>query len=824
MSPNDAKPSRDLIMMIMALGNAYLDKGLYSEAAKRYNQLLSLRVANRHLYTNFSKALIGMRKFDRFALEIYQKAIQYDADNEEIYQVLAETFLKEKREDQTAVVIYEMAIQQETPNFDKIAAFLSELYFRQNDLQKCHDLSDRILSIRGYTSRSLELYMKSSWQTREFDETITFLKKLIDTTPQNTHLLQHLAVTFLEKKFDGEVANKPARFSYIDRQLLRDYISAFDEFDNLLALSFYLDLKKFFSEKTYWGALVNEELSDEPVYAYQTEEGKIEPFPPKAANISQFDINNDLLPKLSPFENWSENSVVAKSLLTFEDFQKQGASIFSKSEGVANLRIPEQADILTTIYLVNYQEIKSQFGDEQAQQVRKKFMTLLAEFLEKYQLGYVWCAANGLLLFSNHLANAVSLVIDLLNTLNRYNFVNQQPEHIHIVASIHNAREGLGQSGEHVLKDIAIGVKLATATEKDLSEDSRSIYGKTFSKIDRLFISAKAYRQIKSTNRFKVNSIGQFQLRYLKDTINVYEIPWRNPGDELRFGYIKKISRFELLSEIGMKGSVKVYKAKDANLNRFVILKVIQSEVFNSLPANSPQKIDFYKFVKALGQLSHPNIVNIYEVDEDKELTYFAREYVEGIPFTEVFTRSVPFKKDRFIKIIYQIFKGLHHSHRLGFMHLNLKPNNIIVGANDETKLSDFLIPGSLFADEKHRDEQGLLYTSPERLTGTIGDQRSDLFSLGTIMYQAITLLHPFADSKYATIEEAVLNTPVQPPSEINKEIPRFFDALLLKCLEKNPDERFQSAEQVIALLKKNFEKILFSNFHFQIAQARDSL
>ncbi|MFQ5648524.1 MAG: protein kinase [bacterium] len=821
----DARNNKDLLIMIMALGDAYLEKGLYGEAVKRYNQLLQFRVANKHIYTQLSKALIGLKKFDEKALAIYQKAIQYEPNNAEIYEVLARSFLKEGRDDAGALQVYEMALRSESAQFDKIAHHLSMAYFRQQQYDKCRHVTARLLNKSGYVPQAVDLHLRCSWQTAQFHETINLLKKLIDTTENPYVLTGQLCMTYLEKKFNGETRNQPQRFSFIDRHLVMEYLHQTKKFDTLQDLSFYLELKRFLFEKEYWGSFESAEtVETESIYAYHSLEETQEQGGQARGGAPPFNLSGEVLNRLSPFETMSRRAGASRSTLTYDDFQKEGAAIFSSEEEASeHLDIAADTEILVTIELSNFDQICEDFGMEQVNQIRKKFFAVLTDCLEKYQVNHVWATANGLLIFTNDIIQGVSLCVDLLNILNRYNFVNEPQEQVHLAIGVHHAREGLLHNSEQTLRDLSTGLKIGIVSEPDLSVQDKPMYGKVFQKTDRIFLSAKAYREIKSSNRFKVNAIGQFKLKYLQENLSLFEVAWRNPIDELKFGYIKKLGRFELLAELGGKGAIKVYKAKDTNLQRFVILKVIQSEVFNSLPVNNPQKREFYQIASALGQLNHPNIVTIYEVDEDQDLTYIAREFVEGVPFTAMF-KNGNFNGERFIKAIYQVFKGLVYSHRLGFFHLNLKPNNIMLGGNEEPKLMDFLIPGTLFDEyDNLQDESERLYLSPEQLHGQRGDNRSDIFSLGVIMYQVLTLKHPFMGGNYPSLAEAILNIVPPPPSTLNSQVPRFCDALVLKCLEKQPDNRFQTAEQVVNLLKKNFERILFSNFNFQIAQARDS-
>ncbi|NIV97478.1 protein kinase, partial [candidate division KSB1 bacterium] len=163
--------------------------------------------------------------------------------------------------------------------------------------------------------------------------------------------------------------------------------------------------------------------------------------------------------------------------------------------------------------------------------------------------------------------------------------------------------------------------------------------------------------------------------------------------------------------------------------------------------------------------------------------------------------------------------------HRINHFHLNLKPSNILVGQNDEIKITDFLIPKSLYYDQ---DDYGgghehFHYMAPEQIHGQRGDSRSDVFSLGVVLFQTATNTHPFTSQNLRDIPNNILHKAAPSPSEFNNKTPKFCEAFILKCLAKDPAKRFQSVEQMVTLLKKTFESKLFSNFNYQIAQSRDS-
>lgn len=820
----DIRKNKDLIIMIMALADAYLDKSLYAEAAKRYNQLLQFNIANKQLFANFSKALIGLKRFDKFALGIYQKAIQYDIANKEIYIVLADTFLKDSRDDEAALHIFEMALNFDSPNSDKLGLALVEIYYLQNNFPKCKELSEKILATKSTNTKVLNYYLQCIEKTAQFDDATNTLKKLIDTSNNKDFLLKRLSKLYLLKCFSAN--SEAVRFSFIDRQHVLDFLTMVTHFEKLQDISFYLELKRFLINKKYWGELayILPQQSSGSEIDFDSTMFRAEN-PALGGKGGVFDICNEVINKISPIDELTENSLTPRSSLTYDDFQKDGAAIYSmtnKNKGKSEA--PKNAEIIMCVEFSNFDELQKKYDRADLEKLLNKFYAYLLGLFESYQIRQIWGVNNGFVLFTRDIFKSITISIDLLNRLSRQNFENDAGDNINISIGIHHTGDFETLSEEQALNGLSTAIKASTVNMYDLAESDRQELGRLVQKSNRIILSEQTFSLIKDSNRYKVQYLGQPKLKYLNESFGLHEVYWRNPSNELKFGQIRKLGRFELLAELSNKHSIKVYKAKDSDLQRLVILKVIQSERFNSLPANNPQKMQFYQMAQALGQMNHPNIANIYELDEDQGLTYIAREYLEGANFMEEFQPG-RFTIDRFIKIIYQVFKGLQYSHRLGFFHLNLKPTNILVTRNDETKLTDFLIPGFLIDDAKKSAQanEANIYNSPEQFRDQQVDGRSDIFSMGVIMFQIITQRHPFVDKNYNDIENAILTKEPLPPSEANSKVPRVLDMMILKCIEKEPERRFQTVEEVVNLLKKNFERTLFSNFNYQMSQSRDS-
>ncbi|MEE8115318.1 MAG: protein kinase, partial [Nitrososphaerales archaeon] len=689
---------------------AYLDKGLYSEAVKKYYQILDLRFENRHLVTNLSQAFIGLKKVDQEALRIYQKAVRYSTDNKEIYDTLASVFLKEGREDQAAIKIYKLALLHESSASERLYSHLIASYFKQKAFLQCKELAETFFSKGAADSRSLVFYLRSCWNIGQYNDAINYLKKLFDASDQDQILLKYLCITYLEKIDHSEAKNKSVQLSFIDRELVSEFLTTRENLESLQDVSLYLEVKKCLIEKKHWRYLEPAWLAEREkavLYGEGSETDFRSPQPATEASQLDFDLNTEVLERLLPLEPSENGKPGGQRPLTFEDFEKDGSAIFSdESIGSAFSKVPDRANVLITLELSKFNTICKRYGVDHARKIKDKLAAMLCALLAKHTRTYTWSTANALLIFTEETVPAVTLSIELLNKLNRYNFVSEPADRISVTISIHKGKDGASADSHQSVSDISTGIKLGMAGDVHLSSKDRAIYGKAFRKQDRIFVTDEAYQQIRQNNRFKTRPLGSVRFKYMSGALSLHEVIWRNPIDDLKFGFIKKLGRFDLLSELSNKGAMRVFKGKDAGLQRFVILKVIQSEAFNSLPPNNQRKIEFYNRAKAQAQMNHPNITNIYEVDEEQGLTYVAREYVEGVPINQVFREGDPVDADRLVKLMFQACKSLQYSHRSGFVHANLKPNNVLLTKQDELKISDFVIPHGLFVDQNNLESE----------------------------------------------------------------------------------------------------------------------
>ena len=258
--------------------------------------------------------------------------------------------------------------------------------------------------------------------------------------------------------------------------------------------------------------------------------------------------------------------------------------------------------------------------------------------------------------------------------------------------------------------------------------------------------------------------------------------------------------RYKIIKIIGVGGMAVVFEAFDTVANRIVAVKMLKDEI-----ADDSQSVKrFINESKAVAMLSHPNIVKIFDVSVKDNLKYIVMECVDGITLKSYMNQKGKLSSKETISYIEQILRALEHAHSKGIIHRDIKPQNIMLLKNGKVKVTDFGIAKLPNAETVTMTDKAIgtvYYISPEQAGGKPIDRRSDLYSLGVMMYEMLTGTLPFdADSPVSVAMMQISERP-KPPREINAVIPRGLEQIVLLAMEKDPASRFQSAEQMLSHL-----------------------
>jgi serine/threonine protein kinase len=266
---------------------------------------------------------------------------------------------------------------------------------------------------------------------------------------------------------------------------------------------------------------------------------------------------------------------------------------------------------------------------------------------------------------------------------------------------------------------------------------------------------------------------------------------------------IRQLGRYEVLGELGQGAMGVVYKAKDPLIDRVVAIKTINL----SLAMDEKEEYEgrFYQEAKAAGRLNHPNIVTIYDVGKSGDIAYIAMEFLEGRELRDILNEGALLPVDQVLNIVAQVAQGLAYAHEHDIVHRDVKPSNIMVIRDGHAKITDFGI--ARMASASVRTQTGMVlgspkYMSPEQVMGKSIDQRSDIFSLGVMLYEMLTGQAPFNGENVNAIMYQTLNAIPAPPNMLNPDVPEMVNFIVAKALAKGVEDRYQNAKDFAADLR----------------------
>jgi serine/threonine-protein kinase len=273
------------------------------------------------------------------------------------------------------------------------------------------------------------------------------------------------------------------------------------------------------------------------------------------------------------------------------------------------------------------------------------------------------------------------------------------------------------------------------------------------------------------------------------------------PKEELHTGVVFA-GRYQIIEELGTGGMGKVYRAVDKKLNEEVALKLIRPEI----ASDSKTLERFSQELRIARKIVHKNVGRMYELMEDGQAHFITMEFISGQDLRGLIRQSGQLAAGTAVSIAKQVCQGLSEAHRLGVVHRDLKPSNIMIDREGQARIMDFGIARSLKG--KGITGEGMVvgtpeYMSPEQVEGKEADQRADIYSLGIILYEMVTGRVPFeGDTPFSIAYKHKHEAPVE-PRKFNPQLPDALNRVILLCMEKNREKRFQTAQELLADLEK---------------------
>ncbi|HEY8101210.1 MAG TPA: serine/threonine-protein kinase [Burkholderiaceae bacterium] len=278
---------------------------------------------------------------------------------------------------------------------------------------------------------------------------------------------------------------------------------------------------------------------------------------------------------------------------------------------------------------------------------------------------------------------------------------------------------------------------------------------------------------------------------------------------------INRVARFHILRELGRGSIGSVYLAHDPVIDRDIAIKTFSPKVSSATKKQYEQQ--FINEARAAGRLSHPNIVTIFDASNENGTTYIAMEYLQGRELSKILKKDLPYTYDDAATIVWKVAEALDYAHKNGVVHRDIKPANIFIVADNQPKLVDFGIaripnrvaektvsledaPNTLF----HNNLLGTpTYMSPEQATGRQVDLRTDVYSLGAVMYELLAGRKPFQSKNTEKLLQLIAFKSPPAPHEVNPKVPAELSRIVMRAMSKRPEKRYQSANEMALDLKR---------------------
>ncbi len=265
-----------------------------------------------------------------------------------------------------------------------------------------------------------------------------------------------------------------------------------------------------------------------------------------------------------------------------------------------------------------------------------------------------------------------------------------------------------------------------------------------------------------------------------------------------------QLGRYVIDSEIGRGAMGVVFKATDTVLQRTVAVKTVNM----AMEKDHADKYEarFYQEARAAGGLNHPNIVTVYDAGKAGDVVYMAMEYIQGVELRSLLVEGQPIGVSQALSVAAQVAEGLGYAHQQGVVHRDIKPANIMVVAQGPVKITDFGI--ARMRASADLTQTGVMlgspkYMSPEQVIGKRADHRSDIFSLGVILYEMLTGAAPFSGENVTALMYQIVNFAPPAPSSVNPHVPEMLDFVVAKMLAKPLEERYQDARELAKDLRE---------------------
>lgn len=796
-----------LAVMLKGLGQAYMEKGRAGDAVERFETMIKLGITDADVYIHLSQALAATGRTDSRAQEVLQHAARLAPESREVILAAASVFLQSGRRDPEAQQIYEKAVAYDPPTLRQLGTVLAQLYYEQGRYDRCRVTARHLLARFGYDETILDLFLCSCRHLNAHDPAISELKRLIDVGGDKEHILRHLAAAYLEKKSARHGSTEPFLLSPTDLRHCQEFLQLSPPLTRIEDVVLRLDVRRMILDTFSQTEEMRQQL--EPIASLDLSDivstlGESQHFD----EASPIEFAGKILRGLEALEALSNRACLARHDTELAPFEEMGGDLSKLSPASARHVTLERLKGVLVLFISNFEELCLEYGADQAHQAVEKFTHTVAGQLHRHSLRSAWCAADGLIVLVDDLEDALRFSIRLLRSLERYNFVADGAEQVHLKVALHRFRFADEPTPMRFLGDLSLALKTAAVDWTETETVGRPVDSATLPSGGRILLTQYARSALSDQEASHLHRLGRFRLRHEPKYVTLHQAMWRDPAHDLQVGLIQRLGKFDLEDELASGPIFRTYRGQDSVLKRPVIVKILQPAPLGRLAAEDEVRQRYERRTREVARLSHPHLANIYEVAEDQGVAYVVREAAEGISLGEIMSSGRVLDSERLLTVLLPVLQGLAYAHQKGVAHGNLHPGNIWVNG-PEIKLTDFDLGSHLFSDSiqdavggKDAAASLLAYGAPERLRGLPPTPAGDIFSMAAIMYEALTGNRPFESADAEKIAHTTTLYQPPPPSAVREDLPPEYDAVILRGLAEDPNERFSDIRSMLKSLR----------------------
>ncbi|MFX0142222.1 MAG: protein kinase, partial [Candidatus Hodarchaeota archaeon] len=744
-----------VLELLFQLGNAHLEKGQYEKAIEKFRKLIELGEENATIYLNLSKAYIFKEQYDESAVQVFLKALKYDPENKVINIVLSQIYFNNNKEDNEAYKVYQKALQYHPKNSKDLILALIKIDYKNGRYKSAKSLAQKTLASNPDYTEIIPYYTYLGWKEEAFDEVTKTLKEILLKKRCNL-ALKWLVLNYLKALKNAAINKKEYKIVHDDVQYCENYLNSVNQFNQLNDIYLFLYLKRIVLDFTSGNIKEKNQSIDE--YELFLSDNSLSTIWNRALN------KEDLIE--IPF-NFSKE--VWKRIVSLNNSPSNMSTIDNKENKINTDAEFNHIDTLTLIQIANYDELIQKPNDKD---LFIKFDSFINSTLDQNSMSSLKRMSDGYFILGNDTVKAISNAIDILRGSHKLHAELKNGTKLEFQIIIHHLTS---KNSNDLLNDLNILFEIQQLYSGIFySKNPDSVNGKDPG--SRICVTETVYNILKNDNYYKSKLLETISMPNLLRSIPIYEIVWEDSLDNIRNGIVKKINRYHILNEIYLNDAFDSFKAIDTFLDRLVILKVLRPD----FPVSEQPELSkvFQKQAHLIGKLNHNNIANIYDINEDEGFCYIVREFVEGMQLKTQLTGSNKIDWRKAIEFCQNICNALSYAHKTGIIHRRIKPSNIFFSESEEIKITDFSIPGFSTTIKNNRNLNliGISYASPEQIADKNIDHRTDIYSLGVVLYELLTKENPFYDDDREKLFNNIIT--IDPPSvsSKNNDIPTEID------------------------------------------------